>query len=169
MPVQTTYRRAGDRSAHGRHVGAAEQAVYADLARPLGGAGGVGGRQADDFQIARCTRRLDPAVELVEHRGANADILEADMADTEIGDLIEDAEAVLDRQVVLRQHEDEIHGDPVDQVARRPLVSIFAPRRSPVTRPRAGTAMPDPRGASATVAVSSCRSLAHDMGSQREI
>jgi hypothetical protein len=91
------------------------------------------------------------------------------MADTEIGDLIEDAEAVLDRQVVLRQHEDEIHGDPVDQVARRPLVSIFAPRRSPVTQPRAGTAMPDPRGASATVAVSSCRSLAHDMGSQREI
>src|SRR6266702_488378 len=99
----------GDRSLHRGNVGAAEQAVDADLARSLCRASGVGGRQADDFEITRRTGRLDASVEAIENIRTDADILEADMADAEIGYLIENLEAILDRQIVASQHEDEIH------------------------------------------------------------
>src|SRR5207302_11068552 len=57
-------------------------------------------------EIARRAGRLDAPAELVEDGGRSSDILETDVADAEIGDLVEDRKAILHRQIVARSSTD---------------------------------------------------------------
>src|SRR4029078_5494664 len=105
-------------------IGAAENSVDAERHTRL--------ERSDDrflcctynLEIARPIAAADHRDELVHRLRRHADVLEADVRDAELADLIDEARGVLDRAVVARQHEDEIHRVPVDRGFAPPNIDV---------------------------------------------
>ena len=93
------------------------------------------------IHVARRARGPDGVVEPAERAGVDPDVLEADVPEPELLDVVEYLEAIEDRPILSRQHEDE-----VDHVL--PKLSDFAWIAGGTSLPRtpAGSGCPAMRG-----------------------
>ncbi len=67
------------------------------------------GRRADHLEIAQRLVRVNAPDDALHRRRRDADILEADVANAEVANGLDQVFRVLDGPVAPRQHEDEVH------------------------------------------------------------
>ena len=94
-------------------VGATEHPVHADLERGAQRAQLVLGTCRDHLEHHFHPGRVGCVGHRAEHRRRRADVLEADVAQTAVAQLRQHLARVVDRDVVVREHEDEL--DHVDR------------------------------------------------------
>ena len=81
-------------------------------------------RRRHDFHPRRRARVANGGDKPPQHRGVGADVLKADMFQGERPRDLDEIECVLDRRVVARQHEDEVHQTPPA------FIGVFLPLRA---------------------------------------
>ena len=88
---------------------AAHQQIDAEVAAKRDRAQFGLARRRHDFHPRGCPGGANGGGQATEHRRLGADVLEADMAQPQFARDLDQVERVLDRRVVARQHEDEVH------------------------------------------------------------
>src|SRR5690606_16478501 len=103
--------RAIENFAHPRNIGAAQQAIDAELAHDARRVATGLRRLLYDLHVGDGSQRPDTIGQSMQHRGLDAYILEPDVPEAKRRDLREDVDAILDGLVATGQHEDEVHAN----------------------------------------------------------
>jgi len=107
-------RQIAERFPRSRNVRAAQHPVHTDVAGRRQRLSCPVRRRADDFHIGHGAGNLDAPVEFPQHLRRSAHVLEADVAQAEIGNEVQRLQAILHRLVAARKHEDKVHHASTD-------------------------------------------------------